>query len=284
MLLKKEFPDLKFYSLPPYNIEYNYNSMVLNMIFQSGKIQQAIKNEQRVIKKIINIEKPDLIISDNRFGFRDDKIKSIFISHQINIQHKNPIVKFIANIINHHFIKKFDELWIPDFEGEKSIAGELSDCRLVIPHKYIGIQSALKKEDLPIKYDICLILSGPEPSRSDLEELAIEQSLKYSKNIIIIQGKMDENREKYLKDNVLLKSHASGKELNDIVNQSELIICRSGYSSVMDMVKLGKRAIFIPTPGQTEQEYLGEYLAVNGLFKSQKQSEISTYGFYNLKN
>ncbi|MEZ4907700.1 MAG: glycosyltransferase family protein [Saprospiraceae bacterium] len=274
ILLQKEFPNLKFYTLTPYNVNYKYMSIVINMISQALKINNAIKKEAKELKKIIDIEKPDLIISDNRFGFSHKNIKTIFITHQLNIQHKNPLIKKLANIINHHFIQKFDELWIPDFEGEKSIAGELSDCSMNIKHKYIGIQSNLKYHELPKKYDICFILSGPEPSRTKFEKIAIDLSIKSDKRILIIQGKMDKNEEIYLQNNVILKSHTSGKELNDIINQSELIICRSGYSSVMDMVKLNKKAIFVPTPGQTEQEYLGEYLSKKGLYKSISQQNF----------
>jgi uncharacterized protein (TIGR00661 family) len=132
----------------------------------------------------------------------------------------------------------------------------------------------LKKQDLSQIYDVGIILSGPEPQRSFLEKKLIDQISGTKKNVILIQGLVDENRDIYLTPNVRIKSHAYADELNEILNNCKIIVSRSGYSTIMDIVKIGKKAIFIPTPGQTEQEYLAEYLKNKKLFNCYDQKDF----------
>jgi predicted glycosyltransferase len=55
---------------------------------------------------------------------------------------------------------------------------------------------------------------------------------------------------------------------------ASLVIARSGYSTVMDLVRMRRRAVLVPTPGQTEQEYLARHLSDAGLFLSVPQSSF----------
>nr|MBP6558208.1 glycosyltransferase [Flavobacterium sp.] len=53
-----------------------------------------------------------------------------------------------------------------------------------------------------------------------------------------------------------------------------MVLCRSGYTTVMDLAKLEKKAFFIPTPGQFEQEYLAKRYKRNGIAPYAKQDEF----------
>jgi predicted glycosyltransferase len=78
-----------------------------------------------------------------------------------------------------------------------------------------------------------------------------------SEKTLIVRGQPDKD-ERTLRDGVELWSHASNEELHELLLQADHITCRSGYSTLMDLVTLGVKAELIPTPGQTEQEYLAQ--------------------------
>ena len=63
-------------------------------------------------------------------------------------------------------------------------------------------------------------------------------------------------------------------QLETAFNESELVLSRSGYTTVLDLAKLGKKAFFIPTPGQYEQEYLAERLQKENLVPYCKQEDF----------
>lgn len=259
-LLRSELPTVESIKITGYNVKYPYRSIILNLFRYAFNIVKAIYLENKEVKKIIELKKPDLIISDNRYGFRNKKIPSILITHQTTIHHKNSFLSLSANILNTYLLKSFDKIWIPDMENEQSLAGKLSKLQFKIPHNYIGIQSRFEKKENAMKYDIGIILSGPEPQRTFFEKILKKQILKTDFRVILIQGLVNENLDFQLTPTLHIKSHAYSSELNQIINQCGLIVARSGYSTVMDLVKLGKKAVFVPTPGQTEQEYLAEYL------------------------
>ena len=121
-------------------------------------------------------------------------------------------------------------------------------------YKYIGIQSRFTfRKNERKKYDICAIISGPEPQRSILEKIITRQLKTYTGNSIIIQGKTEITSKNHI-NNITILSNANSKEINQIILSSKLVISRSGYSSIMDLYKLKARSILIPTPGQYEQE------------------------------
>jgi len=271
-LLKKEYPRLPVFELPAYDIHYESSSMVWNIAKQLPKISAAVFKEKKAIRKIVEKAKIDVIISDNRYGCRSKKCKNIFITHQINIAIPNRRLSLITNKINHYFINSFDTCWIPDFQDEASLAGQLSTSDK--DYQYIGVLSRFKKEPVKKEYDLIAVLSGPEPQRSFLEEKIIQQILALNIKALIVQGKTEELERVALSDQVVLVSYLTAKDLNKAMLASDIILTRSGYSSIMDLVNLGKRAILIPTPGQTEQEYLARRLYEKQLFLYQEQATL----------
>ena len=69
-----------------------------------------------------------------------------------------------------------------------------------------------------------------------------------------------------------------------MILNSIVVISRPGYSSIMDLTTLGKRAIFIPTPGQTEQEYLARYLKDKKIYFSMEQDEFDLFYALEMSN
>ena len=274
-LLKKEFPDLPAETLPPYDISYEGTSMIWNMLKQVPQLLQAIAHEQKVTAAICQKYNIDTIISDNRYGVRSDQIYSIIICHQINIQHRNFLAAVTATQVNRYWINQFDECWIPDHEPPHSLAGIMSYPEGIHNSSYIGPLSRMQKIDVPIKRKYLVVLSGPEPSRTYLEDILIKKLSK--KDFLLVRGILSEDE---IPDDRIINFLTANK-LNREICASEIIICRSGYSSIMDLVALKKKAILIPTPGQPEQEYLGEYLQKRegDLFTLLLESEIGNFRF-----
>ncbi len=274
-LLKKEFPDLQTVELPTYNISYSTNNMIFNIAYQIPKIIFAVWRESRVVKKIVKKEKIDIIISDNRYGCRSDHTKNIFITHQINIIVPAKPLRWVVNKFNHILINRFDECWVPDYSGNNSLAGKLSKSDKIKSLKYLGLLSRMKTIIAPQKFDIIAILSGPEPQRTRLEKIIVDELKGTVLKSLVVQGCTEIENRFHINENIEVVSYLESKELSEAMQSSKLVICRSGYSSIMDLVKLRKQAILIPTPGQTEQEYLGKILKDKGLFCVQDQSTFS---------
>ena len=176
-------------------------------------------------------------------------------------------------------ILKFDECWIPDFEGEYNISGNLSHKRELPEHtRFIGTLSRFKRmsEKVKPKRQILVMLSGPEPHRSILEAKLREELLLLEYSVLMVRGVVEkEQKKEKLSEKIELVNYLKSEELEREIRSSELVICRSGYSSIMDLVTIGKKALLIPTPGQTEQEYLARYLEKQGQFKSTLQDELN---------
>ncbi|MFC2118783.1 glycosyltransferase [Bacteroidota bacterium] len=280
-LLKKEFPGLKFIRLSFPKIKYSRRQYLISkFIFFSPIILFGIIREHFVLKKIIKQENIDIIISDNRYGLWHKKIKSIFISHQLMI--KLPLwlkfAEYILHLILLKLINRFDICWIPDFEHKGGLSGDLSH-KFSIPAKslFIGPLSRfknIKAYTSPVIRDVLIILSGPEPQRTVLEEILIIQLKNTKLNTLIVRGLPGCKEINSPAENIKFLSYLSSEKLLSEIHKSEIIICRAGYSSIMDLFTINKKAIIIPTPGQTEQIYLGKFLNDKKMFYSVSQKDF----------
>lgn len=280
--LESEFPDLKKIEFPGYQFSYPENgSMALKMAFQAPKILAGIKKENRMLKNIIHDYKIDAIISDNRYGLYSKKNPCVFMTHQVFIQMPKQLdfLKQIIEKINKKYINKFNECWIPDYPGGENLSGDLShQKKLTQNFHFIGPLSRFskrpKKKSTEFKYKILVMLSGPEPQRTVLENLLIDQLSNLEIKSAVVLGKTELREEKRIKDHIDIYSHLESDKLKQLILDSEIIVSRTGYSTVMDLVALNKKAIFIPTPGQTEQEYLSHFYLENQFYYSLDQQNI----------
>lgn len=277
-LLKKEFPTLEYIHLRGVDINYPAGgSMIWKMFFSIPKILFGIYREHQALKKIIAEKKVDIVISDNRFGLWNQDIKSVFITHQVMI--KTPFAEKLLYRINLFFINKYDECWIPDMEGSINLSGDLAH-KYSLPSNafFVGCLSRFNETEntaLPdMAYDILAIVSGPEPQRSIFENLVVEQLQQCKLKALVVCGKTETEQKRETKNNVEIVSHFGSDEMQKAIERSKIIISRSGYSTLMDLATLGKRAVFIPTPGQTEQEYLAKRLMQKQVAYCQNQSEF----------
>lgn len=286
-LLQKEFPHLQSLELPSYEIEYAKNGADFKwkLIKNSPKMIEAIFTEKKIVKKWIAEFDLQGIISDNRLGVYSKKIPSVLMTHQLNVLSGK--TTWISSKLHQYFIKKFTECWIPDKKENPNLTGKLGHLKnSSLNLKYLGPLSRFEKKNLPIKYDLMVILSGPEPQRTFLEQKLIKEIQSFDGKILFIKGIIESEQKIDQDENVTYYNFMTSSEIETAFNESEIVLCRSGYTTVMDLAKLQKKAFFIPTPGQFEQEYLARRLKRNGFLPYAKQddfviknlSEVSLYG------
>lgn len=277
-LLKDEFPKATFLSLKGYKIRYSKNPSALGIKIL-GQLPQIIKTmwqEHRWLNKMIDLHHFDAVISDNRFGLFSKKIPCIYITHQLRVMTGNSFTSKLASAFHHFVIKKYDQCWVPDV-AQNGLAGKLSMPLKTFKHiRYIGPLSRLNPiTNQELTYQWFISISGPEPQRTIFEEQILSQIHALSGNIFLVRGLPGKEISSIEKPNLTVRNHLAAKDYNELLAKSERVICRSGYTSVMDLVKINKRALLIPTPGQAEQEYLAHHLHQNGFFPSIPQNRMS---------
>lgn len=283
-LLKTEFPALRFFDMPSFTIRYSKSkSQVFQIIFQLPAILSGIIKEHRWLKKTVSLHHIDVVISDNRYGLFHKKILCIFISHQIfpllpsGLKWMEPLVHAFLGL----FVRSFSRCWIPDNEDPvRNLTGILSH-RYDLFHNavFMGILSRFSElhggydGKTSEYYDITIVLSGPEPQRTILEEILVRQIEETTYKTAIICGLQQPVLQNYyrLSSTVDFYYHLPVEAFRDILLHTGIIICRSGYSTIMDLIEIGRPAILIPTPGQSEQEYLAGYLSQQGFFCTMNQ-------------
>jgi len=275
-LLNKEFPYLPSFKLPSYNISYSRTAAFfsLKMLTQTSHILKTIAEENRITTALIDDYKIDGIISDNRWGVYSKKIPSVFITHQLNVL--SGATSPISSKIQQKYIENYDECWVPDTEGNSNLSGKLGHLKTSkLNIKYLGIISRVKHQKLEKTTDIFIILSGPEPQRSILEDKLLKECKAYDGNVVIVRGIIEKEQKIDKIGNITIYNFMQSAELESFLNSSKLVISRSGYTTILDLAKLGKKAFFIPTPGQPEQEYLAKRLKKLKLANSCAQKDFS---------
>jgi uncharacterized protein (TIGR00661 family) len=277
MLLRQEFPQLQFLKLQGYNVQYSQSRLMLplKIASQVPGILSLIKKENHWLNSIIEQQEIDLVISDNRFGLYTEKVPCIFMTHQLNIKAPFRWMERKLLQVNYNYISKFTECWVPD-TAMNGLAGGLSHPRDLhpFPIRFIGPLSRFKRVMAPVKYKYLFLISGPEPQRTLLEKKILKQVSELKGEMLVVRGKPGENELFPFPGNITVVDHLQGSELEKAMNSAEYIISRSGYTTVMEIASLQKRSVLIPTPGQTEQEYLATHLMKQGYVVSVKQQNL----------
>jgi hypothetical protein len=279
-LLRAEFPDLEVYELPSYKVSYPTGNIYLNVLRSALNIFRAIMAESRWLKNFIKTHDIDATISDNRYGIRSHKVPAVLITHQLTLYGNWPWANRIGEFFIRIFIRRFSEVWVPDWEGDKSLTGGMAAWRYTQPPLYyVGPLSRFDSKMIKgeTNYDIAVILSGPEPQRSHFELMIRQQLCGMGGRYILVRGTREAVPSDWVRcEHVEERDLLAIDDLQAVVRQSRMQISRSGYSTVMDLVYSGIPALMVPTPGQFEQEFLCEYLLGKGpwLFQTQDTLDI----------
>ena len=271
-LLKQEFPQLQTIVIPGYEVNYGQKGSALKLFYEGVKFYNFIKKEKQFIEQILEEYQIDKIVSDNRYGLFSRKVESILITHQV--YPKFPVGEGMVQVKIDQLLYNFDEVWIPDYEGENNLSGDLAHLKPFLQkHSFIGPLSRFEKpiQQPTLEFDVCAIFSGPEPQRTIFEELVLKQIKDQRLKAVVVRGLPNDENEQ----GGFVFNHLPTKTLQKFILKSKLVVCRSGYSSIMDLSVLDKPALLVPTPGQTEQEYLAIYHKNKGKFTTKLQGEFN---------
>jgi len=273
-LLRKELGDGTYYiDCPDYPAPSIKNSRLFAVEFMANLPSSllAINREYKLVQAMVRKAKYDMVVSDNRYGVYKRFMPSFFITHQLRLV--NPMrmrmLETGTEIYNQFFFKRYWGVLVPDF-AENNLSGDMSHNLRIIKEKclsYIGPLSDFKRRDAPQDIDYFISITGPEPHRTSLEETLMAQAKDLPGKIVVSLGKSDESKTDR-RDNMEVHSYINGGKREELMNRAKLVISWSGYSTLMDVAVLGKKALFMPTPFQPEQEYLSRYHNSKGTFYS----------------
>ena len=274
--LKKEFPQLPLVELPSYSIKYSRKGAWLKwtLLKRIPKILKAVEQERKIVHDLVDTGRIQGIISDSRWGIYNEKVPSVYITHQLNVM--SGITTAVTSRRHQRIIERFDECWVPDNDGPNNLSGKLGhlkDAEFKI--RYLGVLSRMRKMDLTLQNDILFLLSGPEPQRSILEDRIISDFKDLDKHMVLVRGVIKTQQMRKRIGNISVIDFLLRDELEELINASELVISRPGYTTLMDLSILGKKAFFIPTPGQNEQLYLAKRMSKLGMAPYCVQNEFS---------
>jgi UDP-N-acetylglucosamine:LPS N-acetylglucosamine transferase len=265
-ILAAEFSNINFLHLEGYNIRYSQRKRLLPLVlfFQIPVLLLKIRKEKYWLKRLLEEKKFDLIISDNRYGLYNTQVESVFMTHQLHIMTPSYLTAFVR-YINYYFIEKFSKVWVPDDAEKPGLAGQLSHPRIVpqTPIQYIGPLSRfgkIEKRDPILRW--LIILSGPEPQRTILEKKIVKWLERETNGAVLLRGLPLKTDSSNLQLNAphIAYNHLPSEKLKKVLAETDYVISRSGYTTVMELLPSHLKCIFIPTPGQTEQEYLAMHL------------------------
>jgi UDP:flavonoid glycosyltransferase YjiC (YdhE family) len=247
-LIKKDFPTITTELIPGYDVMLDSTSSTyVQMLSQFKQMKRIAVSENELAEQLVEKYNADIVVSDNRFGFYAKSASNVFITHQLNPQ--LPVLrKRVRNLIG-KYIQNFHHCWVPDDEANP-ICGKLLDAEIKIPMHYIGFLSRFEKSDVPKERDILAIVSGPEPERSRIQNKFFDILKESNKSFSIVTPAAVKHPQFVV--------NPSTNELQNLINSSSIVLSRGGYTTIMEMLKLEKRAYLIPTKGQYEQEYLAD--------------------------
>jgi hypothetical protein len=278
--LQKELPDLEIIKIDDWRIRYPKHK--INFFTILGWIPVMLRNsihEHRFVKRIIRSRGIDCIVSDNRYGLLYKGLECYIITHQVYPKMPRGF-GFLENLggwMFKKYLSRFNKVLIPDFEDGDNLSGSLAADRDLPPEKFvrIGILSRFNHSQAGTpafhQIPVLVLMSGQENQRTVLENKIIAALDGLERNVLFVRGVGESRPTINNTKNITFRNLLSGNELRDALMAAELIICRAGYSTLCDVVALKKRAVIIPTPGQTEQEYLAERLDCRFGFRSLSQ-------------
>lgn len=270
-LLSRLFPGLESAPVPAWRIRYPTGIMSLDLALQAPRIIAAIRAERCAASRLVATRRLDALISDGRLGFCAAGVPSVLVSHQLSLSAPNSFFRAAARALMTPRLARFDRIWVPDSPDQR-LSGSLSDAPAGCKPTFVGPLSRFPDLPgvLPEPNDLLVLLSGPEPQRTNLERAVEEELASIPGRSVVVRGSLA----KGLSASNDRIPFADADRLASLVAGAGVVLCRSGYSTIMDLDRVGARLILVPTPGQTEQVYLAERLARAGRAVVRPQSDL----------
>ena len=276
--INETFKDIDIIHLDGYNVKYGRtrSSFIFTILSQLPGLYKTIRNEHEWLLQQVAKHNFDRVISDNRYGLHHSRIPSVIMTHQLQLQSGiSGVADNELRKLHYKYLNRFNECWVVDVEGEPNLSGKLAHPQKLPDHThYIGLISQFEAKGNAEGKNLVVLLSGPEPQRSILSNVLWEQLKNYKEPVTFIEGSNNVAIRNDIPPNINYYKQITGDILQPLLEKATMVVCRSGYSTLMDMVALNKKAIIIPTPGQTEQEYLGKHLHAEGVFFATEQKNF----------
>lgn len=238
------------------------------------------RREHRETEKLVAERHFDCVVSDSRFGVWSQAVPSYCIFHSIH-----QVVPFLRQITEpfvewgqRDLLKGYTKILIPDVEENGGLSGWLGhdprldwgEGRLV----YIGPLSSLPQTDFEQDIDVFFSVSGIEPQRGLLEELVLDALPRLSGKIIVTLGRPKDDGERREVAGTTVYGYLDRRRQAEMLSRAKLVMTRSGYTTLMELAGLGRKALFVATPGQSEQEYLAKFHRERGHVWSVEQKHL----------
>ena len=274
-LLSGEFPDLDHVRIPGAHIRYSRSrSQLWSMVRQFPAMLRSVQAEQALFDRLRGELELDGVVSDQRFGVRSPDLPSVLITHQVFPF--TPIAQPALRKLNLRHIVRFHRCWVMDEPRAPGLSGELAHHGPLPPNaRFIGAVSRFTNtgEDVPKTWDIVAVVSGPEPQRGLFEEALGRQLAAIRGRHLLVCGKPGTHGA-HDQGRVQRVPHLPARELEAAMKGARMIVSRTGYTTLMDLAAIGRTALVVPTPGQAEQEYLGDLHRGTGRYLVQEQHEL----------
>lgn len=279
-IIRQRFPSIETILFPSIKVLFAPRAnQFLPLLWLALRLPFFNLREHFKLKTLISLHKVDVVISDNRYGLWSKSVKTVIITHQLNVippfpfKWAIPITRFITK----KWISRFDQVWIPDFKGDNSIAGILSKPNGITNLRYIGLLSRFNNISIDAQisgFEMVVVASGPDPQRRIFIDISAKLAQKWKLNCLIIEGNPFNGVIPRNVNGVWRVGHLPDLQFALAIKNTKYLIVRGGYSTVMDLFAMGVRGLLVPTPGQTEQEYLAKYLSEKGYFRYSIQSNL----------
>lgn len=252
----------------------------LRMSLDMPRVFALFRREQKLTEKLVSRRGFDCIVSDSRFGVWSREVPSFCILHSLR-----QLVPFRLRWLEREvergqwrLLRGFAQILVPDAEADGGISGELGHDPAIDwgmnRLRYIGPLSGVQRMDVPEDIDCFFSISGVEPHQSMLTERVLAALPKLGGRIVVTLGKPQQAGEVRTIDSAQVHGYLDRRAQTEMLNRARVVVTRSGYTTLMELANLGKRALFVPTPGQSEQEYLARFHRERGHVWSSEQKEL----------
>jgi UDP-N-acetylglucosamine transferase subunit ALG13 len=289
-LLRREAPACEFLQRKDYPNPFSRGRyFVPKFVAMMPALQGAVNAEGRRLRRLLGRRRFDLLLSDSRYGIRSPDVPSLILTHGLRFVEPQGLrrahdaghawlarLEFLTEIHTARVLPRFDRILVPDFaDPERCLSGRCCHGLTRLPMNrvyYAGPITSVRRLDVPLDVDVFLSLSGPEPQRTELERIILAQVERLpGSRVVVALGKPEVKEVRRLNSRITVYGYLDRGEQQAMLNRAHLVVCRSGYTTIMELAELGKKALFIPQPGQMEQEYLAEYHRRRGYFHAASQ-------------
>lgn len=281
-LLRGELADqCDYIDLPdiPKALGHTSASFYLKMTMALPLVFRTFRREHRFVDELCRAGKCDRIVSDSRYGVWSRDVPSYHLMHTLHqiSPFRVRLVEHVIESIQRGLLSGAKKVLIPDQE-ENGLAGEL--CHDLVAFRrdqieYLGILSSVLRMPVEQDIDYFITVSGVEPQRSILEKKVLRQARELDGRVVITLGRPDLPFSVSDDGRLAIYSFLGRRRQAEMLNRARTVVSRSGYTTLMELAELGKRALMVPAVGQSEQEYLAGLHERRGTMHSVPQSRLN---------